>query len=407
MPQTAFQYKVRARNGQIIQGEITGANQPSVIQRLQAQGYAVLSVEKPKQKTWWDRLNEPRGRVPAATLAMFCRQFAVMLASGMSIIDAMRIVNELVKDDRLKQGLAAVRQEVISGNGLGLAMAAHPKTFPPMVVQMVEAGEISGALNEVMERLAIYYEREAETRAKIKEALTYPALVAAVSVVAVNILVFFVLPNFVQVFSSMNMQLPWMTQLVLDTSAFVLHWWWAIIAVVAAVVLAVSRWLLSPGGRLAMDVFLLRAPLIGPAASKFIFGRMSRSLGLLMRSGIPMVEALHIVEKLVLNIPVAHALARVRNAVERGASLTTAITKESVFPRMLVQMVQVGEESGAMDVTLDHLANFYDQEAGYAVKSLTTLIEPVVIVLMTGFVLFLALAVVVPMFQMSTTVPGA
>lgn len=156
-----------------------------------------------------------------------------------------------------------------------------------------------------------------------------------------------------------------------------------------------------------MDVFLLRAPLIGPAASKFIFGRMSRSLGLLMRSGIPMVEALHIVEKLVLNIPVAHALARVRNAVERGASLTTAITKESVFPRMLVQMVQVGEESGAMDVTLDHLANFYDQEAGYAVKSLTTLIEPVVIVLMTGFVLFLALAVVVPMFQMSTTVPGA
>jgi type II secretory pathway component PulF len=330
-----------------------------------------------------------------------------MLSSGMSVVEAMVLVGELLKDARLKKGLESARQDVLSGSSLGAALAGYPKAFPPMVVQMVEAGEATGALNEVMQRLTLYYEREAETRAKIKEALTYPTLVAFVAVIAINVLVFFVLPNFVDVFESMNMKLPWMTQFIINGSKFLIRWWWAILVCLVGVTLGCRQWLISPKGNIAKDQFLIKAPIIGPTVAKFVFSRMSRSLSLLARSGVPMVEALRIVEKLVMNIQVAHAIAHVRASVERGSSLTAALLKEKVFPRMLIQMVQVGEETGSMDVTLDHLADFYEREAGYAVKSLTSMLEPIIIVCMTGIVLFLALAVVIPMFQMSTTVPGA
>lgn len=406
MSQTLFEYKVRARNGQVLQGTIHGTSQASVTQRLQAQGYTVLSVSKPQTQSLWQRLNEPRGKVPSATMALFSTQFAVMLSSGMSVVNALQIVGDLMKDPRLRNGLERVRQRVLSGSSLGAALAADSKVFPPMLVQTVEAGEVSGSLNEIMERLAAYYEREAETKAKVKEALTYPTIVAVVGVIAVIMLVFFVLPQFVTVFEGMNMELPLITQLVLDTVGFILQWWWVILLAFITAFGILAQWIRSPKGHVFKDTFLMRMPVIGPAVSKFVFSRMCRSLSLLTRSGVPIVEGLRLTEKLVLNIPVANALARVRNAVERGVSISAAMAKESVIPRMLVQMVQVGEESGSMDTTLDHLADFYDREAAYAVKTLTTMIEPIMIVGMTVVVLILALAVVIPMFQMNTSVPG-
>lgn len=402
-----YSYKVRTRQGQVLQGMLHGKSKASVSQRLRAQGYTVLRVDPPMGKTLWERLSQPRGRVPAKDMAMFCRQFAVMLSSGMSVIDSIRLVAELMKDVRLKHALEAARQDVLGGNSLGSAMAEQGHVFPPLVVQMVGAGETTGALHEVMERLAIYYEQEAEIRAKIKEALAYPTIVALVAVVAINVLVFFVLPTFVDVFKSMNMKLPPTTQFVLDASEFMLRWWWALCLALVAGTAALRHWVTSPQGRVVKDGLLITAPLLGSVVSKFVFSRFSRSLSLLVRSGVPVVEALGIVERLVVNVPVGQATARVRSAVERGSSLTNALEKESVFPRLLVQMVQVGEESGSIDLVMDQVADFYDREAGYAVKGLTTLIEPAIIVCMTGVVLFLSLAVVVPMFQMSTTIPGA
>lgn len=407
MAQQSFSYKVKARNGQILQGSIIGESSASITQRLRNQGYQVLSVRKHTQKTLWERLNEPRGKVPASTLAIFCRQFAIMISSGMSVVDAMNLVSEQMRDARLKKGLQAARKEVLAGSGLGEAMATEPNAFPPMVVQMVEAGEAAGALYEMMERLAIYYEQEAETRAKVKEALMYPTLVSIVAVIAIFVLVFFVLPNFVNIFESMNMDLPWTTQFIITGSKFLIKWWWAIFGGFALLLVSLRQWVVSPKGHHAKDMFIISAPAIGPAASKMVFSRMGRSLSLLAKSGVPMVEALRITERLVMNVPVAEAISRTRAAVERGSSLTGAMSKEKIFPKAMVQMVAVGEETGSLDTTLNQLAEYYDREAGYSVKAMTTMLEPIIIVGLTGVVLFLAISVILPMFKMTTTVPGA
>lgn len=405
MAQQVYTYKVRTRNGQVIKGSTPGESTSAIAQRLRRQGYYVISVQRQNQKTLWQMLNEPRGRVSVNTLSLFCRQFAVMLSSGMSVLDSLRLVEDQVRDVRMKKGLEVARQDVLGGSSLSTAFAATPNAFPQMVVQMVEAGETAGALTEVMDRLAIYYEREADTRAKIKEALMYPTVVSIVGIGATLVLIFFVLPNFVTIFEQMNMELPLATKLIMAFSAFMLRWWWAVFGVIAAMVYTFRRWLLSPKGQRIRDMFILTAPVIGPPLSKLVFSRMGRSLSLLARSGVPMVEALRIVERIVLNVPVAEALARSRAAVERGSSLTAAFTKEKVLPRTLVQMVAVGEETGNLDSTLSQLAEYYDREANYAIKGLTTLLEPIIIVGLTGVVLFLAIAVVLPMFKMATTVP--
>lgn len=384
-----------------------GESSAAITQRLRVQGYQVLSVRKHAQKTLWQRLNEPRGKVPATTLAVFCRQFAIMISSGMSVVDAMNLVADQTRDMRLQKGLQIARQEVLAGSGLGAAMAAEPNAFPPMVVQMVEAGEAAGALYEMMERLAIYYEQEADTRAKVKEALMYPTVVSVVAVIAINVLVFFVLPNFVSIFESMNLDLPWTTRFIINGSKFLIKWWWAIFGGFVLMLVSLRQWLISPNGHRSKDRFIISAPVIGPAASKMVFSRLGRSLSLLAKSGVPMVEALRITERLVMNVPVAEAIARTRAAVERGSSLTGAISKEKIFPKALVQMVAVGEETGSLDTTLSQLAEYYDREASYSVKAMTTMLEPIIIVGLTGVVLFLAISVILPMFKMTTTVPGA
>lgn len=405
-PQT-YSYKVRTRRGQVLEGVLQDRSKTSVEKRLLAQGYTVLSVAEPQGQSFLEWVRQPRGHVPAATMAVFCRQFAVMLSSGLSVIDSLRLVTDLMRDQRLKAALEAARVGVLSGSSMAAALSSHNRVFPPMVIQMVEAGEATGALHEVMERLALYYEREAEIRAKIKEALTYPTIVAVGAIIAISVIVFFVMPTFVDIFKSMDMQLPWTTQLLIDISEFLIRWWWLLGLVLLGAIGLLRRWVSSPGGHRTKDLLLLKAPLLGPTITKFVFSRLSRALSLLVRSGVPMVEALGMAERMVVNVPVAQAIGRAKTAVERGSSLTSALSREPLFPRMFLQMVQVGEETGSMDITLDQLADFYDREAGYAVKSLTTLIEPIVIIGMTVVVLFLALAVVIPMFQMTTTVPGA
>jgi len=406
MAQQYWQYKVKTRSGQLLQGSIAGDNQGSIINRLRNQGYIVLSVQRQsRQKTLWQRLNEPMGKVPVSALAVFCRQFSVMMSSGMAVMDALALVTDQMRDVRLKKGLENARREVMSGNSLGAALATQDKAFPPMLVQMVEAGEMAGVLNEVMDRLAQYYEREMETKSKIKEALMYPMVVTVVAIGAIIVLVLFVLPNFVTIFESMNMPLPWTTQFIIDASKFLTKWWWLIFSIIGAFVFALRQWLVTPKGNRIKDQFLLRAPLIGPVVTKLVFSRMGRSLALLSKSGVPMVEALRMVERIVMNVPAAEAVAKVRAAVERGSSLAAAMAKEKVFPRALVQMVSVGEETGSLDTTLNQMADYYDREAGYSIKALTTLLEPLIIVGLTGVVLFLAIAVVLPMFKMATSVP--
>lgn len=404
-PQT-FSYKVRTRRGQVLEGVLVDRSRAAVEKRLLAQGYSVLSIDSPERRSFLERLRQPRGHVPASTMAIFCRQFAIMLSSGLSVIDSLALVSELMRDQRLKRGLEAARESVLAGSSFAAALGARSEVFPPMVIQMVEAGEATGALNEVMERLAIYYERDAEIRAKVKEAMTYPTVVVFVAIFAIIVIVFFVLPTFVDVFRSMEMELPLITRVLIGVSEFFIRWWWLIAAGLLAGLSLLRRWLGSLEGSATKDRLLLRAPLLGPTVSKLVFSRLSRALSLLVRSGVPMVEALRMTQRLVMSVPVSQAVARATRLVEQGYSLTAALSKEPIFPRMFLQMVQVGEETGSIDVTLDHLADFYDREAGYAIKNLTTLIEPIVIIGLTMMVLFLALAVVIPMFQMTTTVPN-
>jgi type IV pilus assembly protein PilC len=400
MAQTTFTYRVRDRQGRMIGGTLEADSQGAVATRLRQMGYAPISIEAARSSALKAELRMPfGGRVKPKDLAVFSRQFATMINSGLSLLRALTILAEQTENTRLAATIGEVRSEVEKGTALSVALAQHPKVFNRLFVAMIRSGEVGGFLDQVLLRVAETLERDVALRSKIKSAMTYPVVVFAMVLMIVTAMLMFIVPMFKNLYASLGGTLPLPTRILIGVSNVVKHGFPFVILGIVLVSFGFRRWVATPSGRYRMDAFKLRAPVFGTLFHKTALSRFSRTLATLLRSGVPILQALEIVSETVNNGVMSKAVRDVQDAVREGESLAVPLGKHAVFPAMVVQMLAVGEETGALDTMLSKVADFYDQEVEATVQALTSLIEPILIAVMGGAVGSMVIALYMPMFN--------
>jgi type IV pilus assembly protein PilC len=396
MPQ--YQYEARTLKGEIIKGTVEASDETAVIDILRQRSYFPVII-----KPYKENLNVDFTLLKKVTLkdiALFCRQFSFVLTAGISILRALEIAKEQTENKRLKKMLEKVFEDVQRGQTLSEAMRTH-KELPSMLINMIEVGETSGTLDRIMDRMANYYDKEFKQRQKVRQALTYPAVVSVFAVVSVIILVVKVLPAFIYMFAqSSNAKLPATTKFLLGISNFIATKWWLLIIIISAVIAIVKAYSKSEEGSYNIDNLKIRVPIFGKVFRKIIVARFARTFGMLMGSGVPLMQCVDISADIVGNKVYSKALNSLRQELEKGSSLGEILEKEDIFPHMLTQMIRIGEESGTLDNILEKTAEFYDTEVETATAQLTTLIEPAIMVLLAVVVGFIIISIITPMFDM-------
>jgi type IV pilus assembly protein PilC len=393
-----YDYKVRDRAGNMVTGQLVGDSEGLVMAKLREMGMTPVEVKKAGVGLKME-INLRPGHVKLKSLAIFARQFATMVNSGLPILRALAILSEQTESTELKKVLTQVRIDVEQGASLSGAMSKHPKAFSDLFLAMVKAGETGGVLDNVLLRLADLTEKEVELRRKIKSAMTYPIAVVVLVILLMSAMLLFVVPQFESIYAQLGGSLPLPTRILLGVSRGVRTYWWMVLLATAALVFGFRRWKKTPGGRLMIDSVKLRVPIFGSLFHKTALTRFSSTLGMLLRSGVPILQALDIVSETVNNKVIARAVSDVQGSVREGESIARPLGKHAVFPPMVVQMLAVGEETGAVDTMLDKVSDFYNSEVEAAVDSLTSLIEPVLIAIIGSAVGASVIALYMPMFN--------
>ena len=397
---TTYGYKVRDREGNLRGGSLEAESEEAVIGRLRQLGYTPLSIEAEKGAGLKTELRLPgTGRVKLKDLAIFSRQFATMINSGLSLLRALTILGEQTANRRLGEVVGQIRAEVETGASLSAAMAKHPRIFNRLYVSMVRAGEIGGFLDQVLVKVAETFEKEVALRGKIRSAMTYPVVVFGMVILIVSAMLIFIVPTFKNLYTSLGGELPLPTRMLVGVSDGLRRYFLLVVLVMAGLAFAYKRWRATPAGRYRLDQFKLKVKVFGPLFHKSALSRFARTLATLIRSGVPILQALEIVAETVNNGVISRAIRDVQDSVREGESLATPLAKHPTFPAMVVQMMAVGEETGALDTMLTKVADFYDQEVEAAVASLTSLIEPILIAVMGAAVGGMVVALYLPLFR--------
>jgi type IV pilus assembly protein PilC len=395
-----FQYSVRDRAGKILNGKIDAESPAAVASKLKAMGYAPVSISQTNAGMKKELTIPGFGnRIKLKDLAVMSRQFATMINSGLSLLRALSILCEQSENKELARILREVRGEVEAGASLSSAMAKHPKAFPPLMVNMVKAGEVGGFLDQTLLQIAENYEAEVKLRGKIKAAMTYPVVVFILAILMCIGMLIFIVPTFAGMFKDLGGTLPAPTRVLVMMSHA------AKIVVPIAVVGIVALFLIwpkiknVPAIRNTLDPLKLKLPVFGSLFQKIAVARFTRNLGTMLRSGVPILQSLDIVADTSGNVVIAKAVRDVEESVRRGESLTMPLSSHPVFPPMVVQMMAVGEDTGALDSMLHKISEFYDQEVESTTESLTALIEPLMIAVLGGMVGSMIIALYMPIFK--------
>ena len=396
-----FQYKVRDGEGRLLQGSLEADSQALVAGRLRQMGYVPIAIEQEKTTALKKDVKIPglSDRVNTKDVAVFSRQFATMINSGLSLIRALHILAEQTENKKLAEIVTEVRLDVEKGASLSMALSRHPKAFNRLYVAMVRAGETGGVLDSVLQQLAGIIEKQVELKRKIKSAMTYPVAVLCLVLLICTAMLVFVVPTFKSLYADLGGTLPLPTRILLGVSSFVTKFLPLIIVAEVAAAFGFKRWIQSDRGRLIWDAFKLKVPIFGKLVHKTAMTRFSRTFAVLLRSGVPILEALEITSDTVNNTIIARAVRETQDAVKRGESVAGPLADSDVFPPMVVQMLAVGEETGQVDSMLEKVADFYDQEIEALVDALTSLLEPLLIVVMGGAVGGMVVALYMPMFN--------
>lgn len=393
-----YEYEAKSTSGSILKGKMESSDELVVVDTLRKMGYFPMTIKEymPSRNIGLDQFK----RVTIKDISIFCRQFSVIITSGISILRGLEIVREQTENSKLKKELGNVLEDVQRGNSLSAAMAKH-KIFPSILVNMIEIGETSGTLDRIMERMAAYFEKEYKLSQKIKQAMTYPIVIAIVAVGVVTFLVTNVIPTFVGMLTSSGVTtLPLPTRIIIGLSNFIKYKWYLII--IFAIVLYILFYIYrkSDSGRLILDKFKLGVPIFGKIYKKIITSRFARTFGILMGSGVPLMQSLVICSNIAGNVIIKNALNYTAEHVKKGAGIGDTLESQEVFPLMLTQMIKIGEESGTLDNVLAKTSDFYDNEVDTATAQLTSMIEPVIIVILGAVVGFIILSIILPMFEM-------
>jgi type IV pilus assembly protein PilC len=343
-----------------------------------------------------------RGRAKLSNLAVFSRQFSAMVDAGVPLVRGLDVMSRQTQDKVLQKILVNLGQRIQAGDSLSHAMQLHPNTFSNLFVGLIRAGEVGGVLDKVLQRLATFLEKEVELRRKVKAALTYPVLVLVASVAIVLFLVSWVVPQFAKLFQDLGLkhqEFPKLTQILIDLANGLTNNWVIILASFILFVLLVRVFMGTPTGRRVMDSIKLRVPVFGDLHKKVCMARFSRTLGTLLGSGVPILQAMETVAGTVGNVVIADAILEARTRIRQGESIAEPLANSGLFPPMVVHMISVGEESGALDAMLQKIADFYDTEIDGALESLTAALEPFMIIVLGGIVGFIVIAMFLPGIQ--------
>jgi len=346
------------------------------------------------------------GRITGADVAVATRQLAVLVHAGIPLVDSLTALVEQVDHERLKRVLSAVKQRVNEGSSLADALTAHPKAFGTLYVNMIRAGESSGALDVVLFRLADFTEGQARLRAKVLGTLTYPAAMLLIGAGVMGILFTVVIPKITKIFEDTKAVLPWTTRLLIGFSSAVHDWWWAMALALGVAAWLVVRWVRTPAGRARWDVMVLDAPIFGALARHLAIARFSRTLATLLKSGVPLLTALDIVKNIVGNTRLASVIDAARESIKEGESIATPLKRSGEFPPLVYHMVAIGEKSGQLEEMLTNVADAYDSQVETRIAALTSLLEPVMIVGMGAAVAFIVFSILMPILQVNTIAGG-
>lgn len=386
----------------MISGTLEGDSLTTVSTKLRQMGYTVLNI---KAKSELLSLELSFGsRVKPKDLTVFSRQFATMINSGLSLTKCLSILAEQTESSGLSKIVAELQHDVEGGQALSEAMVKHGKVFPAIFINMVRAGETGGVLDEVLLRVAEHFEKEANLKSRVKSAMAYPMAMFSFSILIVFIMITFVVPIFVKMFQDLGGALPLPTMILVKMSEAIRGFWWLILIILVGILYGYRAFASTPMGRLQIDKIKLKLPIFGLLTRKLAVARFTRTLGTLISSGVPILQALDIVGDTAGNSVVSRAVKNTRASIKEGETIARPLSESEVFPPMVVQMIAVGEETGALDSMLNKIADFYDEEVSSTVEALTSMIEPIMIVFMGMMIGGIIISLYLPMFKVITLI---
>ncbi|MET3697380.1 type IV pilus assembly protein PilC [Bacillus oleivorans] len=393
-----YQYRGRDRKGEKKSGKLKAHDEKEAIEKLRELGVAVISLEE-LTSFLYKEIEITKKKVRPQDFVMYIRQFSTLIQAGISIVEATQILAKQTDNKLLKQSLSDIEEKLREGRSFTQAVSEHPKIFPPMFVHLIRAGEVGGNMDEILDRLAVYFEKQYETRNKVKAALTYPVFIGIVSITVLIFLLTTVVPTFSTMFASLGAELPFVTKMVLSASQFFLKWWWFILLIVGATTAGIWYFIKSEDGQYYFDYFALKLPIVGMILRKFALARMTRTLSSLYASSVPILQSMSIIENVVGNEVYVRALQDVKRSLEKGQSMTKPLQEHWAFPPMVVQMIATGEKTGAMETVLGKVADFYEADVSIATEKLKALLEPVLITFLAGVVGVIVASIALPMFS--------
>ena len=394
-----FSYRARDNSGQIYTGTIEGDSREAVIDRLREMKYFIISVEKKSSGLLSQEVTFLKS-IKIRDLAIFYRQFATMVSAGLTLVNCLEILSKQTENKLLAKKIEDIKKKVEQGSTLADAFASHPETFSKLYINMIKAGEVGGVLDDILNRMATLTEKEYELRQKVKSAMTYPGFVIGAAVVMAIFMLAFILPQFVGVFQQFGGELPLLTRILVVFTEIFNRYWYIFFAVILLLVFLFISYNRTKQGHKNIDRLKLKIPIFGNLTLKTCINRFTRTLGTLIRSGVPIIQSLKISAESVGNDIIAEAVMQAADRIKEGQSISAPLEESKVFPPMVTQMILVGEESGELETMLLNVAQFYDQEVDRAVEQLTSVIEPILMAVVALGVGVMVIAMYLPIFSM-------
>jgi type IV pilus assembly protein PilC len=396
-----YLWVAETKKGRKLKGEIDAANEKIALNQLKKRNFTIKKL-KPKPKDLFESIAFLQPKVKNKDMVVFTRQFSTMIDAGLPLVQGLSILAEQSENATFKGILKEITKDVEGGSTLAEAMKRHPKVFDSLFVNLVAAGEVGGILDTILRRLADYIEKNEKLKSQIKGAMTYPIVVVAIAIIVIAVILVFVIPVFEDMFTSFGSALPAPTQIVVDLSRFMkgnIHW---VILGIAALVFAFKKYRNSERGRKVTDTIALKLPVFGDLLKKVAVARFTRTLGTMISSGVPILDSLEIVARTSGNVVLEEIIYEVRGSIAEGQTISEPLSENDIFPGMVVQMISVGEATGALDTMLEKIADFYDDEVDAAVDALTSMLEPLLMLFLGGSIGGLVIAMYLPIFQMAS-----
>jgi len=399
-----FAYTGRDRQGNTLKGTMDAEHRDQVARKLREDGLLVMDVKQKSQSRGFSLGSIRPRKVKLPDLVIYSRQMATMFEAGLTLVDILDILNDQTEHPILKDVNRQIQKDVEMGRTFFAAVSAHPHVFPPLFRQMIKAGEAGGVLDQVLNKMADHLERENELNQKIKSAMMYPAVIGFVAVFVVIFLLTFVIPQFVGIFAGAGAELPWPTRMVMGVSEGFQDYWWAIFGGAALIFIGLRMYFNTKEGQRVKDNFMLKLPVFGKLVRKVSISQFSRTMATLASAGISLFDGLRIVEDVISNKIISETIGQAHAKLGEGATLSRPLIASGQFPKMVTQMIGIGEETGNVDTMLNKIADFYDREVETAVEGLIKMIEPALVVFVAVIVGFIVISIAMPMFEMMTII---